>query len=416
MKPSLPVFRFSLAAFSLLLIPSLAAQENQPSLKTQTDYYRDVTATHVPQDPELHALDAVFVDVDNNGTLDVVLAVEYGVNRLYLNDGTGKLTYKEGAFGEGAHDSEHVLAADFNQDGHLDFIFVAEDDHVHQYFLGRGDGSFEDVTNRLPQQSEGNGLAVGDVNGDGLPDIAIGNSNGSNDTGLSGQNFLWLNDPDKPGFFIDVTHTHLPAIDDDTQDIQLVDLSGDGHLDMLVANENPPNRLLLNDGTGRFREAPDRLELLVPLETRQAHVFDANGDGHPDILFFNLTSNAGRWEKDPQVRLLINDGNGYFKDETARRMPENRFSVWGGAVVDFNDDGFPDLLVGAIEVPGFNPLKLRAYQNDGSGNYEDVTQQVIPESTTGRHWGMATGDLNGDGKEDVFIGTWGTQARLLLKQ
>lgn len=134
MKLTLSLPRWAAVVFGLFIVPFLTAQEDQLNPENQTDYYIDVTATHVPQAPELHALDAVFVDVDNNGTLDVVLAVEYGVNRLYLNDGSGKLTYKEGAFGKGAHDSEHVLAADFDQDGHLDFIFVAEDDHVHQYF------------------------------------------------------------------------------------------------------------------------------------------------------------------------------------------------------------------------------------------------------------------------------------------
>lgn len=405
--------------YSLLLllvifqgVPSIAQQVSalESTENNATDTYVDATSTHVPEAAELHALDAVFVDVDGNGTLDVVLGVEYGVNRLYLNDGTGKLTYKEGAFGDGAHDTEHVLTADFNQDGYPDMIFVAEDDQVHQFFLGGENGEFTDATDRLPMQSEGNGLAVGDVNADGLPDIVVGNS------GASGQNFLWLNKPEQPGYFTDASKTHLPQVNDDTQDIQLADLNGDGHLDMVVANETPPNRLLLNDGEGQFTDASDRLELLVPLETRQAHIFDANGDGQPDILFLNLTSNNGGWEKDPQLRLLINDGNGQFKDQTKDRMPENRFSAWGGTVVDFNYDGHPDLLIGAIEVPGFTPQQLRAYQNDGNGNFTDVTQEVLPEGVIGRHCGMDTGDLNGDGKDDIFIGAWGTQARLLLSR
>lgn len=393
--------------------PILAQQTSTEPDRTST--YIDVTATHVPQAPDLHALDVVLVDVDQNGTLDVILAVEYGVNRLYLNDGTGKLTWKKGAFGTGAHDTEHVLVADFDQDGYPDFIFVAEDDQVHQFFLGGEDGNFTDATSRLPMQSEGNGLAVGDVNGDGLPDIMVGNSNeDKSDSEASGQNFLWLNDAQRPGHFIDATRSHLPQVDDDTQGIQLADLNADGHLDMVIANENPPNRLLLNDGSGVFTEASDRLDLLVPMETRQVHVFDANNDGHVDLLFLNLTSNNSGWDKDPQARLLINDGSGRFVDQTQDRMPENRFSVWGGTIVDFDYDGDPDLLIGAIDVPGFVPQQLRAYKNDGNGYFTDVTNEVVPDITIGRHWGMATGDLNGDGKDDIFIGAWGTQARLLL--
>src|SRR5690606_23619365 len=119
-----------------------------------------------------------------------------------------------------------------------------------------------------------------------------------------------------PGYFVDATAEALPTVDDDTQDVTLADLDGDGDLDMVVANETPPSRLLLNDGQGRFNEHPERLELRVPLETRQAHVFDATGDGHPDIVLLNLTSNNRAFDKDPRVRLLVNDGRGTFRDES----------------------------------------------------------------------------------------------------
>jgi hypothetical protein len=378
--------------------------------RTETAVFLDATDTHVPQAATLHALDAAFVDVDRDGDLDVVAAVEGDVNRLYLNDGKGRLTWRAKAFGEVAHDTEHVLSADFNRDGFADVMFIAEDDQVHQLFFGDGKGAFTDASERLLARSEGNGFAVGDVNGDDLPDIVLGNS------GKRGQNFLWLNEASDPGRFIDATRTHLPAVNDGTQDVALVDLEDDGDLDMVVANEVPPNRLLLNDGKGRFTEASDRLDLPVELHTREVHVFDANSDGRLDILFLNLTSNARGREKDPQARLLIDDGRGRFVDESAKRLPKNAFSSWGGAVIDFTDDGHPDLIVGAIDVPGFKPLQVRAYRNDGKGYFEDVTETVIPVTAVGRGWSMAVGDLNGDGKDDVFIGGWGTQARLLLRK
>ncbi|MBI6854006.1 VCBS repeat-containing protein [Pseudomonas cichorii] len=380
--------------------------------------FADATATHVPVAPSLHATDSVFVDVDKDGDLDVVVSVEHGVNRLYLNDGHGRLAVKPGAFGTVIHDSEHVRAADLNADGNMDVVFVAEADEVHQLFLGDGKGGFTDASDRLPQTSQGNGLALGDVNGDKLPDILIG-STGETDYApdakiVPARNLLFLNDPTRPGHFINATQTHLPKTNDQTEGVVLADMDGDGDLDMVLASPALPNRLLLNDGKGHFRDASDRLDLRVPMETREVHVADMNQDGHLDIVFFNITSNNFGWDKDPQTRILVNDGKGRFVDETAQRFPAHRFSSWAGTVVDFNGDGHPDLLVGAIQIPGFVPLQLRAWQNDGQGHFKDVTADVVPGITVGRSWSMGRGDLDGDGKDDVFIGGWGTQARLLL--
>jgi hypothetical protein len=397
---------------------NLSADAFMPFPEKPSAVFFDATSSHVPIAPNLHAMDSVFIDVDKDGDLDVIVAVEYGVNRLYLNDGKGRLTDKPGAFGTVIHDNEQVRAADFNGDGNMDVVFVAESDEVHQLFFGDGKGGFTDVSARLPASSQGNGLALGDVNGDGLPDIVVG-STGEQGYGpkmpiVPARNLLFLNDPRRAGYFIDATATHLPKTDDQTEGVALADMDGDGDLDMVLASPSRSNRLLLNDGKGHFTEASERLDLSVPMESREVHVFDANGDGHNDIVFFNITSNNFGWDKDPQTRLLINDGKGHFRDETAKRLPAHRFSSWAGTVVDFNRDGAPDLLVGAIQVPGFVPLQLQAWQNDGKGHFKDVTAEVVPGATVGRSWSMGQGDLDGDGKPDVFIGSWGTQARLLL--
>ncbi|WP_426806420.1 FG-GAP repeat domain-containing protein, partial [Stenotrophomonas sp. SrG] len=78
-------------------------------------------------DAELHALDAAVLDVDCDGDLVVAVAVENGANRLFLNDGTGKLSHTPGACGTIAGANEHGREADFNGDGPLDVVFVAEE-------------------------------------------------------------------------------------------------------------------------------------------------------------------------------------------------------------------------------------------------------------------------------------------------
>ena len=403
MQPSL-----SRKFYTITALLSFVIICNACSQSTETKYFKDVTTTHLPLDAKAHALDVVLADVNGDGHLDAILALEKQPNRLYLNDGTGKFTWKKSVFAEKSHDTEHVRVADLDNDGKLDVIFVAEDDHHHEYYLGNGDGTFENVSERLLAKSEANGLDIGDVNGDGLIDVIIGNS------GFTKQNFLWLNNPEKPGHFTDYTKAGLPAIDQETQSVKLANINGDGFIDLITGNEVPPNRLFFNDGKGRFTEHAEKLELLVPLHTREVLTFDANGDKHPDILFLNLTSNGGAFEKDPTARLLMNDGKGNFKDETEKRIPRQEFSTYAGAIIDFNHDGHPDIILSALKVPPFEAVQVQALQNDGNGNFKSVTSEVIPIATVGRSWGIAIGDVNGDGKPDLFIGQWGTQARLLL--
>ena len=396
---------FVAAITVFIMALSCTAQAQNTS---ETRYFSDVTATHLPLDEKTHALGVALADVNGDGHLDIFLALEWQPNRLYLNDGAGKFTWAKNTFVDEKHDTEHVYVTDFDGDGLLDVIFVAEDDQTHEYYLGNGDGTFRNVSDRLLAKSEGNALAVGDVNGDGLPDVVIGN------TGEKPGNFLWLNNKENPGHFIDYSATGLPQHNDQTQSIKLADLDGDGFLDMVIGNEVPPNRIYFNDGKGNFSERAGAFTENIPLHTREAIIFDANADGLPDILFANLTSNGGQWERDPRARLFINQGNGVFKDETETRIPEFRFSTYAANVVDFNRDGHPDIILSAIEIPPFQAMQVQALQNDGSGKFTFVTKDVIPEITVERSWEIAVGDVNGDGIDDLVIGGWGSQVRLLL--
>jgi hypothetical protein len=374
----------------------------------ETLYFKDVTTSHLPLDEKAHALDVVLVDVNQDNYLDLILALESQPNRLYLNDGNGHFIWSKHVFVAKNHDTEHVRVGDFDRDGFVDVLFVAEDDQNHEFYLGNGDGTFRNVSERLPAKSEANGLDIGDVNSDGLLDIVIGNS------GEKPANFLWLNNSDAPGFFIDHSEKGLPKHHDQSQSVKLIDLNGDEYLDMVVGNENSPNRLYFNDGVGNFYEAAENLPQDVPLHTREVIVSDVNGDGLPDLLFANLTSNGGQWDKDPRARLFINQGRGKFVDETEARIPFFEFSTYAANFFDFNRDGHKDIILSAIMIPPFQAHKVQVLRNDGTGHFHFATDEVIPDVTVGRSWGIAIGDVNNDGIDDIVIGGWGSQVRLLL--
>jgi len=76
------------------LVPVLLFTGSAFSQDMETRYFRDVTVTHLPSDPEAHPLDVALTDVDQDGDLDAILALEGMPNRLYLNDGTGKFTWR----------------------------------------------------------------------------------------------------------------------------------------------------------------------------------------------------------------------------------------------------------------------------------------------------------------------------------
>ena len=271
-----------------------------------------------------------------------------------------------------------------------------------------GDATFRNVSGRIPS-CEANGVEAADVDKDGWTDVLIACAGG----GSGAQDLLLLND--KQGGFANATAARLPALTESSQDIKTADLDGDGDLDVVVGNESGKNRLLLNDGAGKFADAAAGLPIPYPEETREVLLVDVDNDGDKDIVFCNLTCNAcGSYTRNPQVRLLINDGKAQFTDETAARMPANTFSSWDGGYLDFDADGDQDLIVCAITVPGFTGLPARAYRNDGKGRFTDATDAVMPAGAAGRLWDVEVADLDKDGALDVFMGAWGTQAILML--
>ncbi len=266
------------------------------------------------------------------------------------------------------------------------------DDHLAlgcEYWYGRIDAVGE--INLMGH----NGIAVGDVNGDGLDDLYVAQG-----TGLP--NLLFIQNAD--GTVRETAGEAGVAWLDDTKGVLLVDLDNDGDQDLLCAM-GPTIVYCRNDGTGRF--TPHRaLRASSPASFYSLAAADYDADGDLDIyacryvkLRYGLSipipfhdANNG-----PANHLLRNDGDEGFKDvtrEAGLHINNGRFSV-AAAWIDDDDDSDPDLYV--TNDFGRNNL----YRNDG-GTFVDVAARAGAEDQAAG-MGVSWADYDLDGDFDLYV-------------
>jgi len=378
-------------ALELLLIAAITI--GVQSAAEPAASFSNVSEDYLPQ-PALvvQSKDARPIDIDGDGDLDIAIAHEYKPNVLLVNDGEGRFS-NESIFRlpQQNRDSEDIAAADFDGDGDTDLLFVSEDDEENELYLNDGTGVFSDAGAMLPTAGVSNGVASADINNDDVPDLVIGNS---------GLNILLVGND--VGGFRDETAARLPALTDMTQDLEFGDVDGDGDLDLLVGNEDH-NRLLINDGEGVFAdESAARLPVRgTPEETREADFGDVDGDGDLDIFFANVNFNR---IGDPSDRLLINDGNGFFSDESELRLPPNQDYTMDADFIDLDDDGDLDIVTAGLVIDkGLAPIPYRVFANDSSGNFIEATGDYFTDDIVGVGTDIEAADFNGDGRLDLFL-------------
>ena len=333
-----------------------------------------------------NSMDIEFADLDKDGDLDALIAMEFRPNVLLLNNGKGKFEYASlGKLPQKNYDSEDIAVGDFDKDGDPDVIFVAEDDQQHEYYLNDGTANFKEAPQGFSFPSTCNAIDAADFDKDGDLDLVLGNA---------GQDFFLVNDG--KGGFINETVTRLPQDGNTTQDVQSLDLDKDGDLDLLFGNEDG-NRLYLNDGKGYFTDATkDRLPLANE-ETRKVDMADIDRDGDVDLFFSNVNF---RKDKDNANRILINNGKGFFKDETANRYAVvNNMHTGDISFVDL--DGDKDLDIIAVNLFGGY---LQVAVNDGRGNFKEVTNEVFAAQVIGDAISVDVIDINNDKRMDLYIG------------
>ncbi len=297
-----------------------------------------------------------------------------------------------------------VAAADFNGDGWLDLFVHGGTDQNAALFINDGAGGFVDrstVWGVDLWSSEGGAAAVGDVNGDGRPDIYAGT--------ICAPNALLINLGDG---FIDMAEAAGVALPGATTEAGCFgaafgDIDGDGDLDLYTASwDFAPDygtRLFLNDGTGVFADVTAARNVLAgppfsfwPFSPTFA---DMDGDGAPELLV------AADFETS---RYYVNSGDGFFFDLGGSNGTCTDENGMGSALGDYDNDGDLDWFVTSIfdddgEVEGnWGVTGNRLYRNDGRHQYVDVTDAADVRDG-GWGWGAQFGDLNHDGWLDLVM-------------
>ena len=221
--------------------------------------------------------------------------------------------------------------------------------------------------------------------------------------------------PEPSGIFEDESATRLPTLPFEktvSRRSAVADIDGDGDADIVmcngIQNDGAPNVVLINDGFGNFS---DETELRLPTgatrldDTYDLVLTDLNGDGSPDIVF------ANRYGASPQAnlynycRLLYNNGAGVFTEVTdpavwplANRLVDARSIVAGS----FFSAG-KDLVITTVDPT--DPIIVLV--NNGTGGFSDQSATRLPDLTTRQKYptyGCTAGDVDNDGLLDLVVG------------
>jgi len=357
------------------------ASSSQPQALVVTGATTTITSTGAPGAYTLTATVAGSVFASGNISFLDNTNANLILNSAALASVTSPVSFAAGSPLAVGPNPQSVAVGDFNGDGIPDLAVTNYSDQTVMVLLGNGDGTFATGSPHAVGVAPAS-VAVGDFNGDGILDLAVANNNGNTVTVLLGKG---------DGTF---TTSSTPSAGIGPVSIAVGDFNGDGIPDLAVADNGGNSVTVLlgkGDGTFTISSTPG-----VGIAPDSIAVGDFNGDGIPDLVTANRTDNT--------ATVLLGRGDGTFA--VAKGSPITVGSVpFSVAVGDFNGDGIPDLAV-ANEFDDTVTVLL----GKGDGTFTTSSTPAVGFSPAS----VAVGDLNGDGITDLVTANEGSNSVTVL--